>query len=69
MGVDGDTAVRTYLTKNKIKNVAFFCTFDGSVGKTFEEMENASKKPISVLPISVKEDYSKKIKEFCKSLL
>jgi len=44
-------AVRTYLSKNKFKKIAFFCTFGGNPGKSFEEMEKLSKKPVAKLGI------------------
>ena len=64
-------AVRTYLKQNReIKKVAFFCTFGGSSGKTFEEMKKLSKKPLALLEIKDKEveQSDDKIKEFCKKL-
>ena len=64
-------AVRTYLKQNrKIKKVAFFCTFGGSSGKTFKEMERLSKKPLALLEIKDKEieQSDDKIKEFCRKL-
>ena len=65
--------VRTYLSRNKFKKVAYFCTCGGNPGKAFEEMENTTgKKPIATLVISEKEikdnSYTKKIKEFIASL-
>ena len=64
--------VRTYLSKNKFKKVAFFCTCGGDSGKAFVEMETASKKPVASLVISEKElkenTYQQKIKEFVVSL-
>ena len=65
--------MRTYLTKNKFKKVAFFCTRGGSkVEKTFREMEKLSCKPISTLALKTKEVrnnlYKKQVKEFCDKL-
>jgi len=52
------------------KMVAFFCTYGGNYGKTFEEMAKISKKPIVTMMIKEKELSScdKKIKEFCKKI-
>jgi flavodoxin len=62
--------VRTYLTKNKLKNTAFFCTYGGVPGKTFESMEKLSKKPISKVGLNAKEmkNFKNKIKKFCEEL-
>ena len=63
-------AVRAYLSKNKFKKVAFFCSCGMSKGRSFDEMEKLSKKPLSVLELKEKKiDESKdKIKEFCDGL-
>lgn len=68
-------AVRTYLIKNKdkIKKIAFFSTRGGEkIGKTFEEMEKLSKKPIAVFSLRTQEVkdglYENKLNEFCKGL-
>lgn len=63
-------AVRSYLSENKIKKTAFFCTFGGSEAKTFEGMEKISKKPKAVLGLKDKEvkNSKDKIKEFCRML-
>lgn len=64
-------AIRTYLSKNKPKNVAFFCTHGGeTTGKVFEELEKLSKKPLATLSVRAKEIDSsdKKIKKFCEKL-
>jgi len=65
--------IRTYLTKNKFKKVAFFCTRGGSkVEKTFREMEKLSYKPITILALKTKEVknnlYKKQVMEFCERL-
>jgi flavodoxin len=65
-------AVRTYLSEHKLKSVAFFCTYGGSEGKTFSEMELVSKKPVATLglvdrKIGTPESLSK-IKEFCRKI-
>ncbi|MDD5254095.1 MAG: flavodoxin [Candidatus Nanoarchaeia archaeon] len=62
-------AIRTYLTENKFKQVAFFCTMDGSGDEgTFKSMEEISKKPIATLAVKSKEleqnILADKIKEF-----
>lgn len=74
-GHNMSSPIRTYLIKNKdkLKNVAFFCTM-GSSGsqKTFNEMEKLSKKPITVLELKTAEvksrEYENKLKEFVKLL-
>jgi flavodoxin len=67
-------AVRTYLTTNKFKRLAFLSTSGGSSGeKTFKEMERISRKPIATLSLSTKSWSNKlslsknaqKIKDFC----
>ena len=60
-------AVRTYLNKNKFNKVAFFCTCGGQKGKTFEEMEKLSKKPLAKLEIKEKQILKSEhlIKKFC----
>ncbi len=62
--------VRTYLTKNKFKKVAFFCTYQGTYGKVFQKMKQLSKKPINTLVLKTKEIknnlYKNKIKDFCR---
>jgi flavodoxin len=70
--------VRTYLNKNKskIKKVAFFCTYGGNSGKTFESMEKLSKKPLAILKLKFKQFQKreinsgdmKEIKKFCKKV-
>ena len=63
-------AIRTYLESNKIKKVAFFCTYGGSSGKSFDEMKKLSKKPLATLGIKAKELelHDAEIKVFCKNL-
>jgi flavodoxin len=65
-------AVRTYLTKNKINKIAFFCTCGSSQGKCFSEMQELTKKPLAVLEVKQKNIFSKetsdKIKSFCNKL-
>ena len=67
--------VRSYLNlmRDKLPQVAFFCTLDGNVGKTFEIMaELSGKKPIAtaeILSSEVKgEDFLEKIKAFADSI-
>jgi len=63
-------AVRTYLTKYKLKKAAFYCTFGGNVGTCFKEMESLSSKPLATLALKDKEVNNSflKIKEFCLKL-
>ena len=72
-------AIRTYLSENKFKKVAFFSTSGGSEGKKiFNEMEKISREPVATLSLLtknwpaelnlVKEENFGKIKEFCKKL-
>jgi flavodoxin len=68
--------VRTFLTeyKEKIKNVAFFCTMGGSgADRTFAEMESISgKAPLALMQMTTKEvvagNFSKKINDFINNL-
>jgi menaquinone-dependent protoporphyrinogen IX oxidase len=70
------TPIRTYLaeSKEKLKNVAFFCT-EGSTGNeaTFSDMEEVSgKKPKTTLVITAADlkdgSYTEKAKKFADSL-
>jgi flavodoxin len=65
-------AIRTYITKNKFKRVAFFCTNGGQEGNTFKEMERLSKKPIATLSLLDKKikkgEFYREIKSFCGRL-
>jgi len=66
-------AIRTVLTNNKFKNVAFFCTCSGSVSKTFTEMEKVTgSKPKATLVLITKDVAKGKIesdlKQFVKNL-
>jgi flavodoxin len=48
--------IRTYLTNNKFKKIAFFCTCSGSQGKSFLDMKQVSgKKPIATLELRTKD--------------
>jgi len=66
--------IRTYLSNNEFKNVAFFCTMGGSGDeKTFKEMQEiCKKKPKATLTLLTKEvkktDYKKKVEEFVEKL-
>ncbi len=72
--------VREYLkwNKSRINKVAFFCTYGGSVSKTFDNMQELSKKPKAVLGIKdkdlnsdeddVKKEIEKEIKRFVRKL-
>lgn len=66
------SAVRTYLSKNKFRKVAFFCTFGGRQGNALMEMEKLSRKPLAVLELRAHEignpESEKTIKNFCKRL-
>jgi len=65
-------AVRTYLTKYKFKKAAFFCTFGGSLDKTFGEMEKISVKPVATLGLKGGDVKTGKVegevKRFCAEL-
>ena len=65
--------VRTYLSRNRFKKVAFFLTHEGAPGKTFKNMTAlVGKKPLATLAVEKKEivgkAYSGKVKEFVKKL-
>lgn len=66
-------AIRTYLTQNKLNNVAFFCTYGGNSGHIFQDLEELSSKPTTVLGLKDKEIESEesknKITEFCQKLI
>jgi flavodoxin len=62
-------AVRTYINEHKFENTALFCTYGGSAGITFADMEEQIKtKPVAVLGLKDREiDHSdEKIEEFCR---
>ncbi len=73
-GFTVSTPIRTYITENKFKNVAFFCTQGGSgAEKAFSEMERLTgKKPKALLVLRTKEvldgSYSNKVKNFVKEI-
>lgn len=66
-------AVRTYMDKHPFRKVAFFCTYGALKGKTFDEMEDLSKKPLKTLGINGMKvntmQSEKRIQEFCSSIL
>jgi len=65
-------AVRSYLSKYKLKKVAFFCTCGSHQAKTFRNMEQLSNKPLATLDLKDKKigdkESEEKIKDFCKKL-
>jgi len=63
-------AIRTYLSKNKFKKLAFFCTCSRESERTFNEMKEVSKKPIATLCLNKSEmkDFDNKVKEFCNEI-
>jgi flavodoxin len=68
-------ALKRYLIKNKIKKVAFFCTYNGILGLTFKQMEKLSKKPLATLKIifnrfnkKEEKDWKNKLEKFCEEL-
>ena len=63
-------AIRAYLSKNRFNHTAFFCTYGSNEGKTFNEMEQLSSKPVSVLGLKTKNinDSKEKTEKFCISL-
>ncbi len=64
-------AVRTYLSENKFKTIAFFCSCDDKQNNAFKQMESLTKKPLAVLEISKKlneNEKMKKINAFCKKI-
>ncbi len=68
------SAIRTYLTENKLKKVAFFCTMDNlGDDRTFRKMQELTQlKPKATLTLKTKDvhkkDFSKEIKGFAKKL-
>lgn len=70
------TPVRTFLHDNydQIKNVAFFCTYGGmGANRTFADMEELCKSPVTVLAVKVMElkinKYTKKVTEFVNEIV
>ena len=73
-GFTVSTPIRTYITENKFKNVAFFCTQGGrGAEKAFSEMERlAGRKPKALLVLRTKEvlegKYMDKINNFIENI-
>ncbi len=69
------TPIRTYISQNKFKNVAFFCTMGGSGSKiAFREMAKlCGKKPIAALELKTSEvadnKHLQKVREFSKNIV
>lgn len=62
--------VRTFMKRNKLDNVAFFCTMGGGVSRTFDDMQKLSSEPKATLAIRTKDvrkgDYD--LKDFVSGL-
>ena len=71
------TPIRTYLAqfKQSFKQVAFFCTQEGSENSAFKEMESlCNKKPVSLLALKRKQEveaeaYLDKVKQFVDEIV
>ncbi|MBI3623949.1 hypothetical protein HY212_07775 [Candidatus Pacearchaeota archaeon] len=66
--------VKSYLSNNKFKKVAFFSTFGAAAEDVFYVMEKiCGKKPIATLEVqdrqAFSEDGERRIKEFCNAIL
>jgi flavodoxin len=65
-------AVKKYLSDNKFRRVAFFCTHGGNAGKTFEDMEFLSEKPernFALLDKNIKKgNFKDEVEMFCKNI-
>lgn len=63
-------AVRTYLSENNFKKIAFFCTSNHGPDKTFRVMTNLSKSPVEKLSIKKCniDNSQDKIKKFSKKI-
>ncbi|MBL7147648.1 MAG: flavodoxin [Nanoarchaeota archaeon] len=63
-------AVKVYLSKYKFNEVAFFCTYGGSKGRCFKNMEKLTKKPVAVFGVKDKliDKSMEKIREFCERI-
>ncbi|MFH1294805.1 MAG: flavodoxin family protein [Candidatus Aenigmatarchaeota archaeon] len=59
--------VKTYISKNTFKRVAFFCTCDGDPGKVFEQMTSLVGHPLATVEI-INNKRSKDIYHFCRHL-
>lgn len=65
-------AVKTYLSRYRLGNVAFFCTYGHSSARTFDKMEQLSKRPQAVMELQDKKigekNFKGDINMFCKKL-
>ena len=64
-------AVKAYLSRNRFNKTGFFCTYSSKAGKSFERMEELSRKPVGTLGVRDKhiEKSNEKIREFCELLM
>lgn len=64
--------VKSYLEKNKFKNVAFFCTCGDKQTKAFKEMEKISRKPVATMELTTQDvkkgNYNQQINEFLETI-
>lgn len=65
--------IRTFISKNKFKNVAFFCTMGGAVSNTFKNMSKlCNKEPICSIGIKDKNvkkgNYIQSLREFIEKI-
>ena len=64
--------IKSYLSKNKFKKVAFFITFNASAEDATYQMEKLSKKPLTTLEVQDKQiargEHKRLIKNFCNTL-
>lgn len=69
-GFSATPIVKCYLTKNKFKEVAFFCTCGLWNGFLFSQMKKLSKEPRAKLKVKMKkvETCDDKVNEFCNKL-
>jgi len=61
-------AVRSYLSQNKFKRVAFFCSCRDSKNKAFKSMKKLSLEPIATAEFIEKVDNQNRLQEFIKNL-
>ena len=63
-------AVKSYLEKHALKNVAFFCTYGGQPANTFKDMQSLTTKPVAVLGVKANkfEEHQKYINGFINKL-
>jgi hypothetical protein len=66
-------AIRTYLAVHTLPEVAFFCTYGIHSGRAFQEMEEATRPPLSRLGLCGRkvdsDDARREIRGFCEGLL